>query len=149
MTKKRTNATDAGSVLQSIKEFIETYPDLKSFPRVDMEKLEEDATAYMIENVPAEPFVKKYLDGSSVRQTVFAISSREFYGDVENLETHAFYERFAAWMEECTRNNTLPDLGSNREPMSIKATTGAYVYDAEGTKAQYRIQCVLKYYQKQ
>lgn len=148
MTKKRIQGQDTKSVLQGIKEFIETYPDLKAFPKIDMEKLEENATAYMIENVPADPIVKKYVDGSSIRRCVFAISSREFYGDVENLETHAFYEGFSSWMEECSSSGNLPDIGENMEAMSVKATTGAYVYNAEGTKAQYRIQCVLNYYKK-
>lgn len=138
------------SVISALKEFIETYPDLKEFegmfPKVDVDKLEEEGPAYMIELVPAEPVIKRYMDGSSVRQVVFAISSREYYEECENIDTSKFYENFADWLEESSRKGVLPRLPGGMESRSITATTPGYLYDAEGTKAQYRIQGVLKYY---
>lgn len=149
MTRKK---TEKKGVIQCVQEFIATCPHLAAFeglfPKVDVDKLEEDAAAYMIENVPAEPVLKNYLDGSSVRQCVFAFDSREYYEAIENIDTNNFYEEFAGWLETCTNSNELPDLGEGKEAMSIKATTPGYLYDTEGTKAKYRIQCVLKYYQE-
>lgn len=151
MRKNETKNTAKKGIMESIQAFIETYPGLKDFggmfPKVDVDTLEENATAYMIENVPAEPVLKKYLDGSSVRQTVFALTSREFYADCENVDTNNFYEGFADWLEQCTRTGNFPDLGTGKEVMEIKATTPGYLYDAEGEKAKYRIQCVMKFYQ--
>lgn len=149
MTRKK----ESKGVIECVRDFIATCPFLKDFPgtaikKVDVDTLDGEATAYMIENVPAEPIVKKYLDGSSVRQTVFALDSREYYEDVENIDTNNFYEELADWLDNCTETGKLPDLGAKKEAMSIKATTPGYLYDAEGTKAKYRIQCVLKYYQE-
>lgn len=138
------------SIIEVLKEFIETYPELKSFngmfAKMDADTLEEDAPAYMIENVPAEPIVKRYKDGSSVRQLVFAIASREYYDAAENVETNRFYEDFADWIEDQSTKGILPELAKGMEARSIKMTTHGYLYDAEGKKAQYRIQGVLKYY---
>lgn len=138
------------SLIEALISYIKTYPDLKNFngmfPKVDADKLEEDGPAYMIEIIPAEPVLKRYADGSSVRQLVFAISSREYYDDIENIDTSKFYEDFADWLERQSRDGKLPELPKNMEARKITATTPGYLYNAEGTKAQYRIQGVLKYY---
>ena len=151
MRKNETKNTAKKGIMESIKAFIETYPGLKDFdglfPKVDVDTLEENATAYMIENVPAEPWVKQYVDNTGIKQVVFALTSREYYADCENADTNNFYEAFAEWLDECTRNRTMPDLGPGKEAMEIRATTPGYLYDAEGEKAKYRIQCAMKYYQ--
>lgn len=140
------------SIIQCIREFIETYPELKDFKnvfkKVDIDKLEEDATAYMIETVPAEPIIKKYMDGSSIRQTVFALSSREYYTEFDNEGTAAFYDDFSAWVERCNDSHVLPKLPEGMESQSIKLTTNGYLMAADADKCQYRIQGILKYYQK-
>lgn len=142
MTKK--------SIMQAIAEFIVTCPQLKEFeglfPKVGVEILEENPTSYMIQSVPAEPKVKGYLDGSGIYRTVFAFESREYYDEIENIDTSKFYEDFAEWLDDCTREKVFPQLGNGLEPRKIKATTPGYLYDAEGTKAKYRIQCVMEYY---
>lgn len=140
------------SIIQCIREFIETYPELKEFnnvlKKVDIDKLEEDATAYMVETVPAEPIIKKYMDGSSIRQTVFALSSREYYSEFDNEGTAAFYDAFSEWVERCDRSGQLPKLPDGAEAQSIKLTTNGYLMAADADKCQYRIQGILKYYQK-
>ena len=140
-------------IMEGVQAFIATCPHLKDFPgtnakRVTLDKMDEEASAYMIESIPAEPVIKTYLDGSSVRRAVFALDSREYYEEVENIDTNNFYEEFSDWLEKCFLDGIFPDLGANREVTGIKAITPGYLYDAEGTKAKYRIQCELKYYQK-
>lgn len=148
MTRKK----EEKGIIQVIQEFIESYPGLKLFdgifPKVDVDTLEENAHSYMVENVPADPWIKKYLDGSGIKQVVFAITSREYYEDCENIDTNNFYEGLSDWMDTRTREETLPELGTGKEALEIKATTPGYLYDAECQKAKYRIQCQLKYYQK-
>ena len=63
------------SVAVKVKEFIESCPFLdefkQMFPVVRMELLDEDATAYSIESTPAEPILKRYTNGDTVRSTCF------------------------------------------------------------------------------
>lgn len=142
---------DKGTI-KALAEFIETFPDLKLFeglfPKIETDVLDENANSYMVEAVPAEPWIKRYLDGSGIKQVVFALSSREYYEDCENVDTNAFYESFSDWLEECTKKGIFPDLGQDKEVLELKATTPGYLYDAQEQKAKYRIQCRLKYYQK-
>lgn len=138
------------SVAVKVKEFIETCPFLKEFEQatfsvVNMNVLEDGATMYSIEETPAEPIVRRYADGSSVRQYVFSLCSRELYGPAENEATAEFYEKFSEWLEDCTRGGVLPALSGQLQSKSIRATTNGYLFDNEGTSCQYRIQCQFIY----
>lgn len=137
------------SVAVKVKEFIKECPYLKEygnvFAVVNMDLLPENATVYSIESTPADPVLKRYTNGDSVRQYVFSLCSRELYGESENDQTAEFYEKFADWLEECTYSGELPKLSGNLQSKSIRATTGGYLYDNQGTKCQYRIQCQFVY----
>ncbi len=141
------------SVAVKVKEFIESCPFLKefeqaTFPVVNTNMLGEDATMYSIEETPADPIVKRYANGDTVRQYVFSLCSRELYGPAENEATGMFYEKFAEWLEECTRSGNLPVLTGQLQSKSVRATTNGYLYDNEGTKCQYRIQCQFVYFKR-
>ena len=140
------------SVAVKVKEFIEGCPFLEEFEQmfalVNMDMLNEDATTYSIESTPAEPILKTYTNGDTVRQYIFSLCSRELYGSTENEKTAEFYEKFADWLEECTRSGDLPELSGKLQSRSIRATTGGYLYDNESTKCQYRIQCQFVYFKR-
>lgn len=141
------------SVAGKVKEFIETCPFLKdfedaTFPVVNVNLLEENPTMYSIEETPADPIVKSFANGDTVRQYVFSLCSRELYGPVENEKTAEFYEKFADWLEECTENGQLPLLTGRLQSKSIRATTNGYLYDNQSKHCQYRIQCQFVYYKR-
>lgn len=141
------------SVADKVKEFIEQCPFLEefgqaTFPVVNMNLLEEDPTMYSIEDTPAEPVLKRFANGDTLRQYEFSLCSRELYGPAENLNTAEFYEKFSDWLEECTNSGTLPVLSGQLQSKSIRATTNGYLYDNQGTSCQYRIQCQFTYYKR-
>ena len=141
------------SVAGKVKEFIETCPFLEefgqaTFPVVNLNVLEENPTMYSIEETPAEPIIKRFANGDTVRQYVFSLCSRELYGPAENEKTAEFYEKFSDWLEDCTREGTLPVLSDQLQSKSIRATTNGYLYDNQGEKCQYRIQCQFIYYKR-
>ncbi|RHV46789.1 MULTISPECIES: hypothetical protein [unclassified Bacillota] len=140
------------SVIGAIRDFIATCPYLdefeETFSKVDIDFLEEKPTNYMVEAVPAEPIVKRYTNGDSIRRVAFHFCSRVFWGDVENIDTSEFYEHFQEWLEDCTRNREFPILDSMKEARSIRATTNGYMVDAEAKTARYAIQCEFTYFQK-
>lgn len=141
------------SIASKVKEFIEACPFLEefqqaTFPVVNLNVLEENPTMYSIEETPADPIVKRYANGDSVRRYVFSVCSRELYGPAENEKTAEFYEKFSDWLEECTLAGKLPALTGKLQSKSIRATTNGYLYDNQGTKCQYRIQCQFIYYKR-
>ena len=137
------------SIVECIRDFVKKCPYLSEFHRgIGVDYLAEDTQSYMIEAVPCNPIVKRYVSGQSVRQFQFYFASRETYSKnvLDNLENCAFYERFQNWLEECTKNDDLPELTGGKVAREIMATTHGYVFDAEQSKAQYMIQCNLIYF---
>lgn len=51
--------------------------------------------------------------------------------------------RSQLWLPKSVEALQLPD---GCYPRRFVVTTGGYIYDEEGTKAQYQIQCRLEYY---
>ena len=112
--------------------------------------MEDEEKNYSIESEPVDPVVKRYMDGSAVKQFAFIFSSRESYGRevIENLSNCGFYEGFSDWLEECEKTRTYPDIGDKREVMRMRAVTTPYVFDTSESTAKYQIQVTIKYYQK-
>lgn len=108
------------------------------------------STQYTVDTVPTTHILKEYSDGGSLRQFTFVFASREYYGSdyLLNLSNSGFYENFAEWLEKCTKEKNLPDLGDNLEAQSISALSSGYMYEASGSTARYQIQCRLIYYKK-
>ncbi len=116
--------------------------------RVDY--LGEKPVEYTIEVLPCDPVVKEYVDGSSIRQYLFAFGSREYYSQerLQNIQNSAFYERLADWVEEKSKVKELPDLPEGKEAMKLEVVSSGYLYDGSLKNARYQIQLRLLYYKE-
>ena len=133
------------SVISRIRDFIaEECPCLGDFRELFIDYLEAEEDSYSLEVTPVEPVVKRMINGDTLRRKAFSFCSREFY----NVDTSDFFEEFSEWLETCTAAGKLPKLGEGKEARSLRATTDGYLYDENGVKCQYRIQCECNYYQK-
>ena len=114
-----------------------TCPLLDEDGKVRIHFLWETPIAYVIEEVPAEPIVKRYVDGSSIRQVLFMLSSN-------------FYEKLSDWFEQQTLKGSLPNLPQGMESQKIEAISTGYALKADEPKkiARYQIQCKLTYYKE-
>ena len=121
---------------------------LEQYRELFMDYLPEDTEGYSLEGVPAEPVVRRYVNGDMICRKVFAFSSTEVYDGIDNIDTADFYEDFANWMEHCTEDKNFPELPEGEEGMSIRATTDGYLYNENGKRCQYRIQCEFIYFKK-
>lgn len=140
------------TIIESIRDFISTCPYLDEFHKgLGVDHLKEDGPAYMIESTPCEPIIKKYMDGSSIRQYEFIFASKDMYGSdvMQNIENIGFYEHFANWLEEQTKARSFPVMDEGMNPQSILAIASGYIFNTEGIdEAVYQIQCRLKYFKK-
>ncbi|NFG21968.1 hypothetical protein [Clostridium botulinum] len=141
------------TIIESIRKYIKTYSGLKEFEdtvKVNVDKLEKDATVYSIDETVCNPILKKFVNGSSERQFLFVFASREFYGqDVfQNIDNIGFYDKLSDWLEDNTRRGILPQLEDGKQALSIKAISNGYAFNTDETLARYQIQIQLKYYQK-
>jgi hypothetical protein len=145
------------SVIDSIRNYIMTFPDLKLFEeafsvvRVDYSDSSQ-ATTYSINETVCNPTLKTYINGDKEKQFLFTFSSVEYFGSdvATNIDNIDFYEKFSEWLESNTTNGILPSMDEGKTATSIKALTAGYLFDnqADATKARYVIQCQLKYDQE-
>ena len=139
------------TVISGVRDYIETCPHLAEFKGVvGVDNLAEGDTAYAIESVPAKETITAYLDGSRKMAFTFMFSSRNAFGQDtrETLDNIGFYGKFAGWLHTETRAGRLPDLGIGRTALSIEAVTSGYLYDVQGNKAKYQIECKLTYMER-
>lgn len=137
------------TAMESVRAWLRTYPGLDG--RLDVDFLDEAADTYSVDTIPCEEVVKRYLDGSTVKQFQFAVSSRRFYDQniAQNLGNLEFFEGLTSWVEQKARARELPEMDSNRTAQKIVVTSTAYPFIvSEDGKARYQLQMRLEYYQK-
>lgn len=134
------------AIIERLKEFFEECPLLKN-GHINVNYLGAGKSDYSIESVPAEPVVRRYVDGPELRQYVFVFASREFYdGDGrQNTETARFFEDLAAWIEERNGSGALPLLGGGLKALKMEVRSGGYVLSGQSGMARYQLQCRLIY----
>lgn len=135
-------------IMEAIRSFIAGCPLLRDgYLHVDY--LGADPTEYVIESTPADGVIKQYADGGALKQFVFVFGSREYYGAdvIGNLANSAFYEQFAAWLEDQNKTGNLPELGEGKTVQKIETTTTGYLLYGDANTARYQIQCRLIYFE--
>lgn len=137
------------TVIESVKNFILTCPLLDELKRVNVDFLPENPGTYSIEEVPTSTVITTYIDGSTDRQFLFVFASRLHYSEEvkNNIDNSGFFEKFQAWLEECSFNDNFPELATGLTPYKIEAQSSGYLFDISGdlTNARYQIQCRLLY----
>lgn len=139
----------ANSIIKSLEEYFLKCDMLKDgCLRVDF--LGEKPIEYAIEVLPCDPIIKKYTNGDSVRQYLFAFGSKEFYSQErqQNIENSAFYERFSEWVENQNKSGNLPELPDGMEAQGIYAVSSGYLFGESKTSARYQIQLRLEYFKE-
>ena len=137
------------SLMKGVRDFIKTCPYLEEFNKgIGVDYMEGGYASYMLENTPCNPIVEQFVDGSTTRRFAFVFASREPYGPdvIMNLENIEFFEKFAGWLEDCTRAGELPELGEYLDAWEMQASVTPYLYTEDLDAAQYRIQCELIYF---
>ena len=137
-------------IIEAIREYISNLDCMATFENaINVNYLSGENDSFSIEEVPCNPIIKKYLDGSTLRQYQFVFCSREPYGAevLQQIENSTFYEDFANEIEEKNNNDILPTL-DNMEAMSLEITSNAYTVSVTEDTAMYQINLNLKYYKK-
>ena len=137
------------TVMENVRTWLRQYPGLNG--RLDVDFLDEDADTYSIDTIPCEEIIKRYKDGSTIKQFQFAVSSRRYYEQniKQNLSNLEFFEGLTAWVEEKAQQRELPQMDNNRTALKIIVTSTAYPFViSEDGKARYQLQMRLEYFSK-
>lgn len=137
------------TVMECVKQWLSEYPELNG--RIDVDFLDNKIETYSIDTIPCEEIIKRYRDGSAVKQFQFAVASRRSYEQniSQNLSNLEFFEGLTAWVEQKARARELPVMDNNRTAQRIIVTSTAYPFIvSEDGKARYQIQMRLEYFSK-
>lgn len=138
------------TLIKAIYAWLEQFPGL-SGGVMHLDFLPPEARSYSVDSVPTEPVLQQYLDGSSRRQLLFTISSREFYGpDVGRQDQSlSFFEELGEWVETQNLRRILPMLGAGKQCLSTEMLSTAYplAVSPDGM-ARYQVQMKLTYLQE-
>ena len=139
----------ADTIIHSLWDYFLTCP-LMGDKKINIDFLPEKSLEYSIDTTPATEIVKRYVDGSSVRQYLFVIRSVQDYGSdvLQNIANSGFFESLSNWLEEQTRNKNFPILPSGKEPKKIEAQSTGYLFVSGPDTGKYQIQCRLQYFQE-
>lgn len=112
---------------------------------INVDFLSNEPIQYVIEPIPAEPIIKPYKDGGSLRQFVFQFGSREYFGAdvVQNMANTEFYENFSALIEDNNRKGVLPEIDGIQ---SIECLSNGTINEDNTNNAKYVIQMRITYY---
>ena len=137
--------------MEAVRSWLRTYGPL-SKGRIGVDFLPEDKQTYSVDSVPGPEIIKRYMDGSALKQFDFVIASREFYGDSigQNSDNLRWYEEFSAWVvQQNRRPKNLPLLSEGRQARSVEVTTSGYPFQmSQDGAARYQIQLKMTYYEK-
>ena len=137
------------SIIKSVKSFLAECPQLAG-KSINENYLGGNIPEFSIENIAAEPIVKRYSDGGVLKQFCFALSMRAAYDDdaSENMKTAEFLERFERWIEKKNRENELPNLSClHLQAERVEVTKSGCLYDTAVASANFRIELRLLYKQ--
>jgi len=133
-------------VIEAIKEYINNCPALKEY-NVNVNYLEDDFDSFSIEETPCDPVLKRYIDGSMLKQCQFVFTSKEPYSAdvICNIDNSNFYEEFSNWIENNNNNGIFPTLEEGLEATQIRVISSPYIISTEEDKSIYQIQLNLIY----
>lgn len=132
-------------IIESIRNYITQLDCMDTFI-INVNYLGAEADSFSLEEVPTNPILKRYLDGSAIRQYQFIFCSREPYSAeiVQNIENSTFYEDFADEIETKNNNDILPTL-DNGEPIAIEVISTGYTVSVTADTSMYQINLRFKY----
>ncbi|CAI3674690.1 Chloramphenicol resistance protein [Clostridium neonatale] len=134
-------------IIEAIRDYISKLDCMSTFENaINVNYLAGEYDNFSIEEIPCNPIIKRYLDGTAIRQFQFVFCSREPYSAkvLLNIENSTFYEDFADEIESKNNEGILPLL-ENGEALKIEVISSAYTVNTEEDTSMYQINLNFKY----
>nr|DAK66656.1 MAG TPA: Minor capsid protein from bacteriophage [Caudoviricetes sp.]DAK75161.1 MAG TPA: Minor capsid protein from bacteriophage [Caudoviricetes sp.]DAQ98075.1 MAG TPA: Minor capsid protein from bacteriophage [Caudoviricetes sp.]DAZ55499.1 MAG TPA: Minor capsid protein from bacteriophage [Caudoviricetes sp.] len=112
--------------------------------------LDEDATAFSVEDSPGDPIVTEYISGWEMAKNYLFLSRREYSEtDVLAVQNSGFFEQLTEWVMRQEARHSLPDLsacGGGKTPTGIAVTNTGYIVTSSEGSCRMQMQLRLTYY---
>lgn len=141
------------TVIEALRQYFLQAPCLTG-QRLNIDCLASDPGSFSIDSVQTERVVSRYMDGSTVRRQLLAISSRAYFGEdlAQQRENIELFEQLESWLDQQDTFYRLPDLGEKRHARTLAVTSSPYPVEVDdgdqGSTARYQIQLELIYIQE-
>lgn len=113
--------------------------------------LDEEATAFSIEDSPGDPVLNEYFSGRDMVKNFLFLSRREYSEvDAVAIQNSGFFEQLSAWVMQQNDSRRLPDLsvcGGDKTPLRISVTNSGYIVTNSAGSCRMQMQLCLTYYQ--
>lgn len=110
--------------------------------------LDEDATAFSIEDSPGDPVLAEYFSGRDMAKNYLFLSRREYSEqDVTAVQNSGFFEQLADWVLQQNDRGSYPALEAPRQPFGISVTSTGYIVTSSAGSCRMQLQLRLTYYQ--
>lgn len=132
-------------MIETIYNFLLKCPVFEN-AKVNINYLAPETRSFSVDTLAASPIVRKYSDGTALRQYCFAIACRDVYdADAEgNCATVKVFEELAAWIEEQDLTGHYPEI-TGGEPVKLEITQSAAIENTAGFSARTSMQLRLLY----
>ena len=101
--------------------------------------LDEDATAFSIEDSPGDPVITKYFSGRDMAKNYLFLSRREYgEADVLTVQNSGFFEQLTDWV--MAQNDC-------HQPLGVSVTSTGYIVTSSAGSCRMQMQLRLTYYQ--
>lgn len=138
-------------MINAIRNYLLTYDYFeKNDSFINVNFLDVDIGSFSLVPVPTQPLIKKYIDGSSIKQFEFALTSKNTFSEdyAKNIENCGFYLDFENWIDKNNDLGIYPELPEGMEARKIETTTNGILINNETSECIYEITLKLKYFQK-
>lgn len=131
-------------MIEKIREYLIKNKIVDENCRINVDFLGESPTEFTIVPIAVDPILKRYIDGSSLRQYQFQLISCNYYGaDVmQNIANSTFYENLYNLIEKNNDAGILPKISGIE---SIECLNNGAILDVTTNTARYSIQMKITY----
>ncbi|MGN0706891.1 MAG: hypothetical protein ACI4JC_02710 [Faecalibacterium sp.] len=112
--------------------------------------LDEEATAFSIEDSPGAPVLCEYVSGRDCARNFVFLSRREYSEqDVTAVQNSGFFEQLADWVQQQEDRHDLPELSGcgGKQAQHAAVTSTGYIVTSAAGLCRMQMQLRLEYYQ--
>ena len=135
-------------IVESVKKYFEELTSISVFNNaINVNYLDDEINYFSIEEIPTSPIIKRYANGTTLRQYQFSLNSRAIYNEeiLQNIENSGFYEKLCEEIEQKDNYGILPILEGNKQAVNLEITSTPVIISNDSTSAIYQINFNLKY----
>lgn len=137
--------------IQAMREWLLTCPlidaQMDDCSTLRMNFLGAEPVQFSIEDAPADPILRQYMNGA-LRAKNYALTSCMEYSEQNAVQAanSGFFDDLCEWIDRQNTDKTLPDLGGGRRAEAVAVNTSGYIIATSDSTCKFQLQLQLQYF---